>query len=62
LAGIIGGALAPLMFTYLLAKTGTGFVIAAYICVAAVVTLVGLSLGRAVVDEVAIDGATPARP
>jgi len=52
LAGIIGGAIAPLAFTYLLAKTGTGYVIAAYIVVACAITLVGLSLGRAVVDEV----------
>lgn len=51
-AGIIGGAIAPLAFTYLLAKTGTGYVIAAYIGLACVVTLIGLALGRAVVDDV----------
>lgn len=51
-AGIIGGAIAPLAFTYLLAKTGTGYVIAAYIIVACAITLVGLALGRAVVDDV----------
>jgi MFS family permease len=50
-AGIIGGALAPLAFTYFLAKTGTGYVIALYIVVACVVTMVGLRLGRAVQDE-----------
>ncbi|GAA1582739.1 MFS transporter [Kribbella hippodromi] len=50
-AGVIGGALAPLAFTYFLAKTGTGYVIAAYIVVACAVTLVGLGLGRAVRDE-----------
>jgi MFS family permease len=50
-AGIIGGALAPLAFTYFLAKTGTGYVIAAYIIVACLVTLVGLALGRAVDDD-----------
>ncbi|MDX2970296.1 MFS transporter [Kribbella solani] len=50
-AGVIGGALAPLAFTYFLAKTGTGYVIAAYIVVACAVTLVGLRLGRAVRDE-----------
>ena len=33
-AGIIGGAVAPLAFTYCLAKAGTGYVIAAYIVVA----------------------------
>ncbi|MEV0289689.1 MULTISPECIES: MFS transporter [unclassified Kribbella] len=50
-AGVIGGALAPLAFTYFLAKAGTGYVIAAYIVVACSVTLVGLRLGRAVNDE-----------
>jgi len=51
-AGIIGGAIAPLAFTYLLAKTGTGFVIAAYIVVACLITLCGLALARAVIDDV----------
>ncbi len=51
-AGIIGGAIAPLAFTYLLAKTGTGFVIGAYIVVACIVTLIGLALGHAVFDDV----------
>jgi MFS family permease len=50
-AGVIGGALAPLAFTYFLAKAGTGYVIAAYIVVACAITLVGLRLGRAVQDE-----------
>ncbi|MFK4086044.1 MFS transporter [Kribbella sp. NPDC020789] len=50
-AGVIGGALAPLAFTYFLAKAGTGYVIALYIVVACAITLVGLRLGRAVVDE-----------
>jgi MFS family permease len=59
-AGLIGGALAPLAFTYLLAKTGTGYVIAAYIVVACAITLAGLALGRAVVDEV--DQVTAASP
>jgi MFS family permease len=67
LAGVIGGAVAPLAFTYLLARAGTGYVIAVYIAVACVVTLIGLGLGRAVVDEadqaVVPDGAetVPAR-
>ncbi|MFE0022639.1 MFS transporter [Amycolatopsis sp. NPDC059021] len=52
LAGVIGGAIAPLAFTWLLAETGSGYVIAAYIAVACVVTLAGLGLGRAVVDDV----------
>jgi MFS family permease len=50
-AGVIGGALAPLAFTYFLAKAGTGYVIALYIVVACVITVIGLRLGRAVVDE-----------
>jgi len=50
-AGVIGGALAPLAFTYFLAKAGTGYVIALYIVAACAITLVGLRLGRAVVDE-----------
>ena len=63
-AGIIGGAIAPLAFTYLLAKTGSGFAIAVYIGVACMVTLVGLALGRAVdddVDHVELDDARPQR-
>lgn len=51
-AGIAGGAVAPLAFTYLLGKTGSGFAIAAYIAVACVVTCVGLALSRPV-DEAA---------
>jgi MFS family permease len=46
LAGIIGGAVAPLMFTALLAGFGTWLVIAAYVAVACVITLAGLYLGR----------------
>ena len=46
IAGIFGGALAPLAFTALLDATGSGTAIAVYIAVAAVVTLVGLALGR----------------
>ncbi len=62
-AGVIGGALAPLAFTYFLAKAGTGYVIAAYIVVACAVTLVGLRLGRAVDDSIdaAVDAAVDAR-
>jgi MFS family permease len=54
-AGVIGGALAPLAFTYFLAKAGTGYVIAAYIVVACVITLVGLRLGQAVEDQAVED-------
>lgn len=46
LAGVIGGAIAPLMFTWIFASTGNWALIAGYLGVAAVVTLVGLALGR----------------
>jgi MFS family permease len=45
-AGVIGGAIAPLMFTLLLAQFGTWIPVAIYVAVAAAVTAVGLSLGR----------------
>lgn len=45
-AGVIGGAVAPLMFTLLLSQFGTWIPVAIYVSVAVVVTLVGLSLGR----------------
>jgi MFS family permease len=51
-AGIIGGAVAPLIFTWLLSRDPSGFSIACYVAAAAVVTLVGLAMGRAVVDQV----------
>ncbi|MFJ9552367.1 MFS transporter [Nocardiopsis sp. NPDC101807] len=46
LAGIIGGAVAPLVFTYLLAATGSWVPLAVYVAVTAAVTLAGLVLGR----------------
>lgn len=46
LAGVIGGAVAPLVFTALLSGTGTWVLVAVYVAVAAIVTLVGLALGR----------------
>jgi MFS family permease len=45
-AGVIGGAIAPLMFTLLLSQFGTWIPVAIYVAVAAVVTIVGLALGR----------------
>ncbi|MDQ0799762.1 MFS transporter [Arthrobacter sp. SLBN-112] len=45
-AGVIGGAIAPLMFTVLLSQFGTWIPVAIYVAVAAAVTLVGLALGR----------------
>lgn len=46
LAGVIGGAVAPLVFTALLASFKTWVLVAAYVTIACVVTLIGLHLGR----------------
>jgi MFS family permease len=46
LAGVIGGAIAPLVFTALLASFKTWILVAVYVTVACVVTLIGLFLGR----------------
>jgi MFS family permease len=47
LAGVIGGAVAPLIFTALYgAASGGWYLIAGYIALTAVVTIVGMRLGR----------------
>lgn len=46
LVGVIGGAIAPLLFTALLAGFGTWVIVGLYVSVACVVTLAGLWLGR----------------
>ncbi len=46
LAGLIGGAVAPLIFTALLGASGTWVPIALYLAACVVVTLIGLRLGR----------------
>lgn len=46
LAGVIGGAIAPLMFTLLLDTFGSWVPVALYLTVACALTLVGLALGR----------------
>ncbi|MFJ7075482.1 MFS transporter [Streptomyces sp. NPDC098781] len=54
LAGIIGGAVAPLLFTTLLSAYGSWAPLAVYIALASAVSLVGVWLGRdpeAAVDE-----------
>ncbi|MDT9600606.1 MFS transporter [Sphingosinicella rhizophila] len=51
LAGIFGGAVAPLAFSAMLAHEGAPLMIGAYIAAASALTLVGLRLGRAVEDE-----------
>ncbi|GAA1355805.1 MFS transporter [Arthrobacter koreensis] len=45
-AGVIGGAIAPLMFTLLLSEFGSWVPVAAYVGVAGILTLIGLALGR----------------
>lgn len=45
-AGVIGGAIAPLMFTVLLSNFDSWVPVAVYVAVAGIVTLIGLSLGR----------------
>jgi MFS family permease len=45
-AGVFGGALAPLAFTWLLEVTGGWQAPAAYVAVAGVLTIVGLAIGR----------------
>ncbi len=51
-AGLIGGAVAPVVMTWLLSKDESGATVAAYVGVAMLVTLVGLALGRVVLDDV----------
>ena len=46
LAGVIGGAVAPLMFTWLLSRFHTWDWVAVYVAIASAVTLIGLWLGR----------------
>jgi MFS family permease len=58
LAGVIGGAPAPLILAALLNWTGTWLVLAVYLVLMAVLTVVGLWLARDPVDELA----TPAEP
>ncbi|MFC7327121.1 MFS transporter [Marinactinospora rubrisoli] len=46
LGGVIGGAVAPLLFTFLLAQFASWVPLACYILVTGAVTLTGLALGR----------------
>lgn len=46
IAGVFGGAMAPLIFVYLLDQTDSWIPISGYIAVVGVLTLVGLALGR----------------
>jgi MFS family permease len=58
LAGIIGGAPAPLILAALLNWTGSWVIIAVYLVLTAVLTVVGLWLARDPVDEVAASATT----
>jgi MFS family permease len=51
IAGVFGGALAPLIFTWLLSRYESWVPLVCYIGVAVVVTVAGLILGRDPVDE-----------
>ncbi|NKQ54820.1 MHS family MFS transporter [Amycolatopsis sp. K13G38] len=60
LAGVVGGAVAPLIFTALLAEYGTWTVVAAYLAFTGVLTLVGVLLARkpyTAAEEAALIGA-----
>lgn len=46
IAGVFGGAIAPLMFTVIYEETGSPYWIAGYLAVAAALTCVGLAIGR----------------
>jgi len=46
LAGVVGGAIAPLVFTALLGWSGSWVPIALYLAACAAITIVGLALGR----------------
>ena len=50
-AGIFAGGLAPTMFALFWANGQNSWAIAGYIAGACVITLIGLAMGRAVVDE-----------
>lgn len=61
-AGVLGGAIAPLMFTLLAGKEGNPVPVAIYVTVACVLTLIGLGMGRNSVtaeDEEYLKGMAP---
>jgi MFS family permease len=59
LAGVVGGAVAPLVFTALLAGFGTWVVVAIYLAFTGVLTLVGVLLSRVASETPAPAGAQP---
>ncbi|SNS42036.1 MFS transporter [Rhodococcoides kyotonense] len=46
LAGVVGGAMAPLIFVFLLDKTDSWVLIVGYVTIVGILTLIGLALGR----------------
>lgn len=46
LAGLLGGAIAPMIFSWMLSKPDSRWEIGGYIAVTCVITLIGLALGR----------------
>ncbi|GAB3581944.1 MFS transporter [Amycolatopsis endophytica] len=54
LAGVIGGAIAPLLFTSLLAGFDSWVALALYVVVTAVVSVVGVALAREARDEIQV--------
>ncbi|MGA9873937.1 MAG: MFS transporter [Rhodococcus sp. (in: high G+C Gram-positive bacteria)] len=46
LAGVLGGAMAPLIFVFLLDRTDSWELIVAYVSIVGILTLIGLALGR----------------
>lgn len=46
LAGVLGGAMAPLIFVFLLDKTDSWVLIVGYVTIVGILTLIGLALGR----------------
>ncbi|KAA9149662.1 MHS family MFS transporter [Amycolatopsis acidicola] len=61
LAGIIGGAVAPLLFTSLLAGFGTWLALALYVLVAGVVSVIGVALARTATEPAEVNDQVTSR-
>ena len=55
IAGVIGGGFAPTALAWLYFQDRNGVLMAGYIALAVVVTLIGLAMGRRVVDDVDVE-------
>ena len=62
IAGVLGGALAPMMFTLLLDVSGSWVWVAAYLAGTCVLTLIGLAIGRDNDVQEDLDHLDTARP